>query len=82
MSTADKTDAETEGSREQKSTVDNHMKKALTLHDDDEGGQEVGEGRSELSSLGENVADSQVYTTTSLSVIPKENRKKTHPLVS
>lgn len=79
MSTADKTDAETEGSREQKSTVGNHMKKAL--HDDDEGVQEAGEGRSELSSLGENVADSQVYTATSLSVIPKENRTKTHPLV-
>ncbi|KAK7164882.1 hypothetical protein R3I94_003309 [Phoxinus phoxinus] len=79
MSTADKTDAETDGSREQKSTVDNHMKKAL--HNDDEGVQEAGEGRSELSSLGENVADSQVYTATSLSVVPKENRTKTHPLV-
>jgi len=79
MSTSDKTDAEPEGSREQKSTVDNQMKKAL--HDDDEGVQEAGEGRIEISSLGENVADSQVYTAPSLSGIPKENKTKTHPLV-
>lgn len=51
------------------------MKKEL----DDE--DEAGKGRSELSSLREDVEDSRVYTATSLSVIPKEPRTTTHPLV-
>ncbi|XP_048044242.1 cilia- and flagella-associated protein 251 isoform X2 [Megalobrama amblycephala] len=72
--TSDKTDAETEGAREQKSAVDNHMKKELD--DEDEGVRGA-----ELSSLREDVEESQVYTATSLTVIPKEPRTKTHPLV-
>lgn len=75
MSTANETSDKTEGAREHKSTLDNHMKKEL----DDE--DEAGKGRSELSSLREDVEDSRVYTATSLSVIPKEPRTTTHPLV-
>ncbi|XP_067264342.1 cilia- and flagella-associated protein 251 [Chanodichthys erythropterus] len=72
--TSDKTNAETEGAREKKSAVDNHMKKELD--DEDEGVRGA-----DLSSLREDVEESQVYTATSLTVIPKEPRTKTHPLV-
>ncbi|XP_016333156.1 WD repeat-containing protein 66-like [Sinocyclocheilus anshuiensis] len=70
---SDRTDAETEDAGEQINTEDNQIEKEV--HDEDE------EGRSELCSLQEDIADSQVYTATSLSVISKETRTKTHPLV-
>lgn len=77
MSTTHGTDAETEDTCEQENTEDNPIEKEVTLHDEDEEG-----GRSELNSLREDIADSQVYTATSLSAIPKETRTKTHPLVT
>ncbi len=70
---SDRTDAETEDTGEQKNTEDNQIEKEV--HDEDE------EGRSELYSLREDIANSQVYTATALSAIPKETRNKTHPLV-
>ncbi|KAL0193027.1 hypothetical protein M9458_011323, partial [Cirrhinus mrigala] len=67
---SDRTDAETKEAGEQKNTEE----KEKELHDEDE------EERSELYSLRENIADSEIYTATSPSVIPKETRTKTHPL--
>lgn len=69
---SDRTVAETEDTGEQKNTEDNQVENEL--HDEDE------KGRSELYSLRENTADSQVHTVTSLSAIPKETRTKTHPV--
>ncbi|XP_043095867.1 cilia- and flagella-associated protein 251 [Puntigrus tetrazona] len=60
---------------EQKHAEDNQIEKKI--HDEDEDR----EGRNEKYSLQEEVADSQVYAATSLSVIPKETRTRTHPLV-
>ncbi len=74
---SDRTDAETEDTGEQENTEDNQIEKEVTLHDEDEDK----EGRSELNSLREDIADSQVYTATSLSAIPNETKTKTHPLV-
>ncbi|XP_050964836.1 cilia- and flagella-associated protein 251 [Labeo rohita] len=68
---SDRTDAETEDAGEQKNTEE----KEKELHDEDE------KERSELYSLRENITDSNIYTATSPSVIPKETRTKTHPLV-
>ncbi|XP_018919163.2 cilia- and flagella-associated protein 251 [Cyprinus carpio] len=70
---SDRIDAETEDAGEQINTEDDQTEKEVL--DDDE------EGRSELYSVQEDMAGSQVYTATSLSVIPKETRTKTHPLV-
>ncbi|KAI2664495.1 Cilia- and flagella-associated protein 251 [Labeo rohita] len=67
---SDRTDAETEDAGEQKNTEE----KEKELHDEDE------KERSELYSLRENITDSNIYTATSPSVIPKETRTKTHPL--
>lgn len=72
---SDRADAETEDAGEQINTENNQIEKEV--HDEDE------DGRNELTlySLQEDAAGSQVYTATSLSVIPKESRTKTHPLV-
>lgn len=70
---SDRIDAEIEDAGEQINTEDDQTEKEVL--DDDE------EGRSELYSVQEDMAGSQVYTATSLSVIPKETRTKTHPLV-
>lgn len=70
---SDRIDAETEDAGEQINTEDDQTEKEVL--DDDE------KGRSELYSVQEDMAGSQVYTATSLSVIPKETRTKTHPLV-
>lgn len=71
---SDRIDAETEDAGEQINTEDDQTEKEV-LDDDEE------EGRSEPYSVQEDMAGSQVYTATSLSVIPKETRTKTHPLV-
>lgn len=70
---SDRIDAEIEDAGEQINTEDDQTEKEVL--DDDE------KGRSELYSVQEDMAGSQVYTATSLSVIPKETRTKTHPLV-
>lgn len=70
---SDRIDEEIEDAGEQINTEDDQTEKEVL--DDDE------EGRSELYSVQEDMAGSQVYTATSLSVIPKETRTKTHPLV-
>lgn len=81
---SDVTEKETQDADEQESMMDNQMKNELFDDNKERNLEDKTEGieKSELHSLKEGTVDSQVYTATSLPVIPNETRTQTYPLVN